>query len=99
VREISFVGRGERGRETEATVVAHARSFPNIAHGKPWRVTGEQRGYQPSMIILGVILLVLGLIFGIGILWILGLVLVALGAILWVAGAAGHGFGGRPHYW
>jgi hypothetical protein len=51
------------------------------------------------VIILGVILLVLGLIFGLAWLWVIGLVLVAVGAILWIAGAAGHQVGGRAHYW
>jgi hypothetical protein len=51
------------------------------------------------MIILGLILLLLGLILNIGILWIIGLVLVAVGAVLWIAGSAGHSMGGRRHYW
>ena len=63
---------------------------------------GEKRafvGYQPRMIILGLILLVLGLLLGVPILWVIGLVLIAVGAILWIAGSAGHEIGGRRHYW
>jgi hypothetical protein len=30
---------------------------------------------------------------------VIGLVLVAVGAILWIAGAAGHTVGGRRHYY
>ncbi|MFD0277280.1 DUF6131 family protein [Kitasatospora sp. NPDC127111] len=51
------------------------------------------------MIVLGVILLIIGLLTGIGILWTIGIVLVAVGLILWVAGALGHAVGGRRHYY
>ncbi|NXY95372.1 hypothetical protein HYE82_13440 [Streptomyces sp. BR123] len=51
------------------------------------------------MIVLGVILLIIGLVFGISILWTLGLILVLIGVVLWVLGAAGHAVGGRRHYW
>lgn len=47
------------------------------------------------MIVLGVILLVLGLLFGIGILETIGLILVVLGVVLWALGAAGRPVGGR----
>ncbi|MEU9619379.1 MULTISPECIES: DUF6131 family protein [unclassified Streptomyces] len=51
------------------------------------------------MIILGVILLVIGLVAGISILWTIGIVLVAIGIVLWILGAIGHAVGGRRHYW
>ncbi|MGW1884532.1 DUF6131 family protein [Streptomyces sp. NPDC001970] len=51
------------------------------------------------MIILGVILLVIGLLAGIGILWTIGIALVAIGVLLWILGAVGHAVGGRRHYW
>ncbi|CAO0835682.1 DUF6131 family protein [Streptomyces microflavus] len=51
------------------------------------------------MIILGVILLVIGLIAGISILWTIGIILVAIGLVLWVLGATGRAVGGRRHYW
>ncbi|MFD7630277.1 hypothetical protein ACFV7Q_30375 [Streptomyces sp. NPDC059851] len=51
------------------------------------------------MIVLGVILLIIGLVFGISILWTLGLILVLIGVVLWVLGAAGHAVAGRKHYW
>ncbi|MEU0373149.1 DUF6131 family protein [Streptomyces sp. NPDC006283] len=51
------------------------------------------------MIVLGLILLVIGAVAGIGILWTIGIVLIAVGVILWVAGALGHAVGGRKHYW
>ncbi|MDI3419160.1 DUF6131 family protein [Streptomyces luteolus] len=51
------------------------------------------------MIILGLILLAIGLIAGISLLTTIGVVLVAIGAVLWLLGAFGHAVGGRPHYW
>ncbi|CAL9340810.1 MULTISPECIES: DUF6131 family protein [Streptomyces] len=51
------------------------------------------------MIILGVILLVIGFLADISILWTIGLVLVVIGAILWILGTAGHAVAGRRHYW
>jgi hypothetical protein len=50
------------------------------------------------MIILGTILLVVGFVTGISILWAIGIVLVAVGAILWVLGTMGHAVAGRRHY-
>lgn len=51
------------------------------------------------MIVLGVILLVIGFAAGISILWTIGIVLLVVGAVLWILGAAGHAVGGRRHYW
>ncbi|MEU7701824.1 MULTISPECIES: DUF6131 family protein [unclassified Streptomyces] len=51
------------------------------------------------MILLGVILLIIGFAAGISILWTIGIVLVAIGAVLWILGALGHAVGGRRHYW
>lgn len=50
------------------------------------------------MIVLGVILLIIGFVTGISILWTIGIVLVVIGLVLWVAGALGHAVGGRRHY-
>ena len=47
------------------------------------------------MIILGLILLVLGFVFGINILWTIGIVLIVIGAVLWILGATGRAVGGR----
>jgi Family of unknown function (DUF6131) len=47
------------------------------------------------MIVLGAILLVLGLIFGINILWTIGVVLIVIGAVFWVLGSTGRAVGGR----
>ncbi len=51
------------------------------------------------MIILGVILALLGFLLSISILWVIGLVLIVGGAVLWIAGAVGSGVGGRRHYY
>jgi uncharacterized protein DUF6131 len=51
------------------------------------------------VIVLGIILLILGLLLGSSILWIIGLVLVAVGAALWLLGAMGRAVGGRRHYY
>jgi hypothetical protein len=51
------------------------------------------------MVVLGIILLVVGFVTGLAILWTIGIVLVALGAILWLLGAMGHAVAGRRHYW
>ena len=50
------------------------------------------------MIALGVVLLVLGFIFGIGILWTVGIILILVGAVLWLLGAIGRPVG-RAHYY
>ncbi|MEU5769007.1 DUF6131 family protein [Streptomyces asoensis] len=51
------------------------------------------------MIILGVILLVIGLVTGISALWTIGIILLAVGAVLWILGAMGHAVAGHRHYW
>ncbi|WP_326654449.1 MULTISPECIES: DUF6131 family protein [unclassified Streptomyces] len=51
------------------------------------------------MIALGVILLLIGFLAGISILWTIGIILIVIGAILWILGSVGHAVGGRRHYW
>jgi hypothetical protein len=51
------------------------------------------------VITLGVILLLLGFLFGIPILWTLGVILLVVGVVLWILGAAGREIGGRRHYY
>lgn len=50
------------------------------------------------MLILGLVLLVLGFVFGISILWTIGIILVIIGAILLVLSYTGHPVGGRRYY-
>ena len=51
------------------------------------------------MITLGIILLLLGFIFGVPILWTIGVVLLVIGAVLWILGSLGRAVGGRRHYY
>ncbi|WP_169813313.1 DUF6131 family protein [Nocardia vaccinii] len=50
------------------------------------------------MIVIGIILLVLGFIFGIHILWILGIIALVVGLALALLGALGRPVAGRSHY-
>lgn len=50
------------------------------------------------MIVFGVILLIIGFLTGIAILWTLGMIVLIVGLVLWILGAAGHAVGGRRHY-
>ncbi|MBT2389008.1 hypothetical protein J7E87_06130 [Streptomyces sp. ISL-1] len=74
---------------------------PGFAPNKDGELYGEGAVPLPEdiMIILGVILLIIGLLAGIGILWTIGIILVAIGVVLWILGAVGHAVGGRRHYW
>ncbi|HEY3710154.1 MAG TPA: hypothetical protein VGL64_12315 [Amycolatopsis sp.] len=51
------------------------------------------------MIVLGIILLVIGFLAGIPVLWTLGIILAAAGAVLAVAGSTGRRIGGRAHWY
>jgi hypothetical protein len=56
-------------------------------------------GYTPTVIILGLILLILGIILNVGILTTLGVILLIVGVVLYILGATGRAVGGRSHYW
>ena len=51
------------------------------------------------MITLGVICLILGLIFGIGLLWTIGLILIVVGVVLALLGMMDRAIGPRSHYY
>jgi hypothetical protein len=51
------------------------------------------------MIVLGIILLVIGFVANIAILWTIGIILLVIGAALWILGSLGHAVRGRRHYW
>lgn len=51
------------------------------------------------MITLGVVLLIIGFIVKVPILWSLGILLVVIGVIFELLGAAGRAVGGRRHYY
>ncbi len=43
--------------------------------------------------------MLVGFILAVPILWTLGVLLVAIGAVLWIMGAVGRAVGGRRHYY
>lgn len=51
------------------------------------------------MIIFGVILLLIGVIASIAILKTIGLIVLAVGVVLLIAGSTGRAVGGRRHFW
>ena len=51
------------------------------------------------MIILGLVLLLLGFLLKISILWTIGIILIVIGAVLYLLGSTGRAIGGRRHYW
>jgi hypothetical protein len=51
------------------------------------------------LIIAGIVLLLLGLLLGVGILYTIGIILIIIGAVLWVVGSTGRAVGGRRHYY
>jgi hypothetical protein len=50
------------------------------------------------MIVLGAILLILGFVLKIQILWTIGIILLVIGAVLWLLGSVGRPVAGR-RYW
>ena len=64
---------------------------PSLEPGRTW--------YALTMIIVGLVILLLGVVLAIPILWTIGVVLVLVGAVLWILGATGRAVGGRNHYW
>ena len=51
------------------------------------------------MIILGVVLLLLGLLLHVNILWTIGIIVLIIGAVLWLLGAVGRPVAGRRYWW
>ena len=51
------------------------------------------------MLILGLVLLVIGFIAKVAILQTIGIILLIVGAVLWILGSMGRPVGGRRHYW
>jgi uncharacterized protein DUF6131 len=51
------------------------------------------------VIVFGLVLLLLGFLLKISILWTIGIVLLVVGAVLFLLGATGRAVGGRRHYW
>jgi len=59
----------------------------------------DGNGNPGSMIILGLILLLIGVLVGIPVLYTLGVILLIIGLVLMVMGRTGTAFAGRRHYW
>jgi hypothetical protein len=51
------------------------------------------------LIVAGIVLLLLGLVLGVGILYTIGIILIVVGAVLWLVGSTGRAVGGRRHYY
>jgi hypothetical protein len=51
------------------------------------------------MIAGGIVLLILGVLLGSSILWTIGIILIVIGAILWILGAMGRPVAGRRYYY
>jgi Family of unknown function (DUF6131) len=51
------------------------------------------------MIFIGIILLILGFVFSVYFLWVLGIIALVVGLILALLGATGREIGGRRHYY
>jgi len=51
------------------------------------------------VIVLGFILMILVLILGIGILYTIEIIMIVVGAVLWLLGSMNRGVGGRRHYY
>ena len=51
------------------------------------------------MMVFGAILMLIGFNTGIAILWTVGMVILIVGAVLWLLGTMGRSVGGRRHYY
>jgi hypothetical protein len=51
------------------------------------------------VLVLGLILLLIGWLAGIGILTTIGIILLVIGAVLWILGSTGRPVGGRKYWW
>ena len=63
------------------------------------RYAYRRRLMEAAMIIAGLILLILGFFLHVPILWTLGIIVLVIGAVLWIAGSVGRPVAGRRHYW
>jgi hypothetical protein len=51
------------------------------------------------MIVFGIVLLILGYVFGMHLLWVLGIVLLVIGAVMWIMGSIGRPVAGRRRWY
>jgi uncharacterized membrane protein HdeD (DUF308 family) len=54
---------------------------------------------EVTVIVLGVVLLIIGFVTKIPIIWTVGIVVVVVGAVLFLLGATGRAIGGRKHWY
>jgi hypothetical protein len=59
----------------------------------------SERGIHCDMIALGIILLILGFIFSIAVLWIIGIILLIIGVVLYLLGSLDRAVFGRRHWY
>jgi len=59
---------------------------------------GGRTQKEGFMLILGLILLLLGFLLGVPVLWTIGIVLLIIGAVLFLLGSTGRAVGGRRHW-
>jgi hypothetical protein len=88
---------GDGGYRARCGEVHESGDAPQVP--APVSGTSLNREGGEEMILLGVVLLLIGLIAGIGILWVVGVVLVLVGLALAALGAMGRAVGGRRHYY
>ena len=62
-------------------------------------VSISDRHTEAPLIVAGIVLLLLGLLLGVGILYTIGIILIVVGAVLWLVGSTGRAVGGRRHYY
>jgi hypothetical protein len=88
--------RCHRRARVDASAWKRAESGRPSASAHP---VGRGAGGGSSMLILGLVLLIIGWLTNLGILVTLGIILLVIGAVLWIMGSMGRPVGGRRHYW
>lgn len=73
--------------------------MPGIPYDTVCAVNTPYDSEESYMIILGIVLLIVGFIAKIAILWTIGIILVVVGAVLFLLGSMGRAVGGRRHYY
>ena len=84
----------------ESSPASEFRTTASIKEKPEIGFAADGEGYGGgALIILGIICLILGAIFNLGFLWVIGGILIVLGVIFWILGAMGRAVGGRRHYY
>jgi Family of unknown function (DUF6131) len=80
--------------------VARLGYSPPLSRGPHKWGSPAQRGKEPQLIILGIVLVVVGLVVkSLSVLVTIGIILLVVGAVLFVLGSMGRAVGGRKHYY